>query len=103
MSLVVGTEACAGFRPNTEPVEQEETARMGLSIEAAQEKLTDRVMSLPGVVGTAIGECEGEPCIKVLVARTTEELVREIPSTFEGLPVVIQETGEIHARPLDSP
>ncbi len=73
------------------------------TIEAAQAKLTDRVMALSGVVGIGIGECEGAPCIKVFVVRETEELGRQIPSTFEGFPVVTQVTGEIRARPSDSP
>jgi hypothetical protein len=74
---------------------------MTASIEDAQQQLTDRVMSLPGVVGIGIGECEGEPCIKVFVVQQTEELTREIPATFEGFPVAIQVAGEIRARPLD--
>ena len=76
---------------------------MKSTIEAAQAKLTDRVMALPGVVGLGIGECESAPCIKIFVVQRTPELDREIPSTFEGFPVEIQVTGEIRARPLDSP
>ena len=30
-------------------------------------------MAIPGVVGTAIGELEGRPCIRVLVAQRTDE------------------------------
>lgn len=33
------------------------------TIEQAQAWLTDRVMERPGIAGTVIGECEGEPCI----------------------------------------
>ena len=76
---------------------------MKSTIEAAQAKLTDRVMALPGVVGLGIGECERAPCIKIFVVQRTPELEGEIPSTFEGFPVEIQVTGEIRARPLDSP
>ncbi len=71
---------------------------MTQSIEAAQQQLTDSVMSLPGVVGTAIGECEGAPCIKVYVVQNSQELTDKIPSTFEGFPVVVEATGEIRAR-----
>lgn len=59
---------------------------------------TDWLLSLPGVVGTGIGECDGKPCIKILVDRNPEELVRTIPKTLEGFPVEIVETGKI--RPL---
>ena len=103
VSLLAGTGACARFQADQEPLEQEETTAMAPNIEAAQAKLTDRVMALPGVVGIGIGECEGAPCIKVFVVRETEELDRQIPSTFEGFPVEMQVTGEFFARPLDSP
>ncbi len=76
---------------------------MESTIEAAQAKLTDRVMALPGVVGIGIGECEGAPCIKIFVVQRTEELDRQVPSTFEGFRVTIEESGEIRARPSDSP
>ncbi len=91
-------DACAGPKAGDEPVGQEETSRMAQSIEAAQQQLTDSVMSLPGVVGTAIGECAGAPCIKVYVVQKSQELTDKIPSTFEGFPVVVEATGEIRAR-----
>ena len=53
---------------------------------------TERLMALPGVVGTAESTCGGRPCILVLVARKTPEL--------EGIPVEVRETGPIRA--LDS-
>jgi len=65
------------------------------SIEQAQEELTPQVMALPGVVGIAIGECEGKPCIKVLVVARTEELDEKIPSAHRGFEVRVQEVGEI--------
>jgi hypothetical protein len=61
---------------------------------------TERLMALPGVVGTAEGLCGGRPCILVLVVRKTSELARAIPSKLEGVPVEIRETGPIRA--LDS-
>ncbi len=103
VTLLAGTGACARFQAEKKPFEQEETTSMTPTIEAAQAKLTDRVMALSGVVGIGIGECEGAPCIKVFVVQETEELGRQIPSTFEGFPVVTQVTGEIRARPSDSP
>jgi hypothetical protein len=59
---------------------------------------TDRLMSLPGVVGTAEGECAGKRCILVLVERTTPALRQAIPAELEGIPVEIRETGRIEAR-----
>lgn len=68
------------------------------TIEQVQEEHTDRWMSIPGVVGTAISQVDGEPCIRVLVARKTEELTERLPARAEGYRVVIEESGEI--RPL---
>lgn len=68
------------------------------TIEQVLEENTPRLMLIPGVVGTAIGECNDEPCIKVLVNVFTEELELKIPRSIEGFEVEIEEVGEI--RPL---
>lgn len=67
------------------------------TIEAVLEEHTDEWMSIPGVVGTAIGASNGEPCIKVYVLEKTDELTEKIPSQVEGFPVVMQQTGEVRA------
>lgn len=67
-------------------------------IEDVLKEHTDELMSVPGVVGTASGLCNRQPCIKVFVTQETPELKKKIPSRLEGYPVVIEETGEI--RPL---
>ena len=71
-----------------------------MTIEEVLKEHTDSLMSLPGVVGTAQGECSGQPCIRVYVVKKTDALLGKIPSTIEGYAVVVQETGEIKA--LDS-
>lgn len=58
---------------------------------------TDALMSVPGVVGTALGECDGTLCIKVLVAERTPALLAQIPSSLDGYPLVVEETGLIRA------
>jgi hypothetical protein len=55
-------------------------------------------MALPGVVGTGIGSCDGEPCMKVYVLRVTAELQDRIPESVEGYRVTLEETGMIRAR-----
>lgn len=55
-------------------------------------------MAIPGVVGTGIGLCDGEPCIKVLVTRRTAEIVEAIPEEVQGHRVEIEMTGEFRAR-----
>ncbi len=67
------------------------------TIEEALEAHTDRLMAIPGVVGTARGLCEGTPCIKVFVAKKTPELLRQIPAAIEGYPVAVEESGEFRA------
>lgn len=54
-------------------------------------------MAIPGVVGTAIGEFEGQPCIKIFLAEKTDELAASFPSTLEGHRVVLDETGDFRA------
>ena len=70
-------------------------------IEAVLAEHTDRLMSLPGVVGTAQGECGGQPCIKVLAVEDTPQLRSDVPTSLEGYAVEIVVTGAIEA--LDTP
>ena len=57
------------------------------------------LMSIPGVVGTAQGLCDDNPCIKVYVIKKMPEFHKKIPDILEGYPVMIEETGEIRALP----
>jgi len=41
-------------------------------------------MSVPGIVGTAIGVYSGEPCLRVMVVRKTPQILRTIPHRVEG-------------------
>lgn len=66
-------------------------------IEEVQQKHTDEWMSIPEVVGTAIGGCEGKPCIRVFVVEKTQEVMEKIPPEVAGFRVIIDETGEILA------
>ena len=68
------------------------------AIETVLAEAVDRFMRLPGVVGVGQGECDGSPCIQVLVAESTPELLKRIPPDIEGYPVAVVETGEFRAR-----
>jgi len=59
---------------------------------------TDSLMALPGVVGTAIALCDGERCIKVLVADSGLATKGRIPTRLEGYRVVVEVTGTIGPR-----
>jgi hypothetical protein len=67
------------------------------TIEQVQEEHTDDWMAIPGVEGTAIGLFENKPCIKIFSSRKAEELRAKIPSSVEGYPVIIEETGAFRA------
>ena len=67
------------------------------TIEQVQEEHTDEWMAIPGVEGTAIGLSEGKPCIKIFTSSKPQEIRAKIPSTVEGYPVIIEETGAFRA------
>ena len=69
------------------------------TIEEVLKEHTDELMSIPGVVGTAEGLCDGSPCIKVFVIEITPELEQKILNILEGYPVEVEETGEFEALP----
>ena len=59
---------------------------------------SDSLMALPGVVGAAVGLCDAERCIKVLVADSNPDTRRRIPARLEGYRVVVEVTGIIRPR-----
>ena len=67
------------------------------TIEQVQEEHTDEWMAMPGVEGTAIGLFEGKPCIVILTSAKAQQFQGKIPSTVEGYPVIIKETGTFRA------
>ena len=58
------------------------------------------LMAIPDVVGVYVGLLEDGKtlCLKVMAARKTPQLERQVPQSLEGYPVVVEETGII--RPL---
>ncbi len=66
------------------------------TIEQVQESHTPEWMAIPGVEGTAIGLFKGKPCIKIFASIKAQKLRGKIPSSVEGYPVVIEETGTFH-------
>ena len=59
--------------------------------------LTDQVMGLPGVVGIAEGQRHNRRCLRVFVVKKTPALLRRIPRSVKGYPVVIEETRPLRA------
>jgi hypothetical protein len=93
-ALVVGAES----HQQPEGQRVRETLMPQPTIAEVLRDVTDRVMSIPGVMGTAEGRCGGRPCIKIFVAKTTDEMRREIPSVVGGYLIAIEETGEFRAH-----
>jgi len=67
------------------------------TIEQVLKEKTNEWMTIPGVEGTAIGLFEGKPCITIFASLKEQQLRAEIPSTIEGYPVIIEETGVFRA------
>lgn len=61
----------------------------------AQNRHTERLMGIPGVVGHGVGiSSDGEPVIKIFVARAG---IPGIPSALEGVPTKVEVTGMVIA------
>jgi hypothetical protein len=96
--IVAALFALGGLGCQNDLSEPEPTGHMPTkTIQQVQEEHTDAWMAIPGVVGTAIGQCEGRPCIVVMTASRTEQVRQRIPTEVEGYPVVVRYVGEIRA------
>ena len=67
------------------------------TIEQVLQDNTDQWMAIQGVEGTAIGLFNGKPCIRIFTSLKPQQLQDKIPSTIEGHPVMIKETGAFRA------
>lgn len=67
------------------------------TIEQILQDYTDQWMAISGVEGTAIGLFKGKPCIRIFTSSKLQQLQDKIPSTVEGYPVIIEETGTFQA------
>ena len=66
----------------------------------AIEKVIDEAsqwLNIDGVEGIGQGEHGGEPCIVVLISAKKQDIADQIPKTFKGYPVILEETGEFRA------
>jgi hypothetical protein len=57
----------------------------------------DQLLSIEGIVGSGIGRDSGIPVINIYVVKKTKSLEEKIPSTMDGIPVRIIESGEFKA------
>lgn len=93
--LLAGALACSGAQRGSGGGAAMVTAR---SIDEVLAAHNDSLMALPGVVGTAIGLCDRERCIKVFLADSGADTKRRIPARLEGYRVLAEVTGTIRPR-----
>ena len=68
-------------------------------IKTVMEAHAGELMAIDGVTAVAISALDdGTPCIKVYVVERNDALLRRIPRTLDGHPVVVEESGVI--RPM---
>jgi hypothetical protein len=58
---------------------------------------TARLMAMPGVVGVGAGGSAAAPAVVVMVRTLTPALRRALPKTLDGVPVTVEESGDITA------
>jgi len=59
-------------------------------------------MELKHVVGVGESNCNGEPCIRVYLAKADHETLSEIPAKLDGITVIKEISGPIRAGQQNS-
>ena len=90
--------ACSSSQRAPAQDRRSDTAVTARSIDDVLAAHTDSLMALPGVVGTAVAACDGERCIKVLLADSSAVARARVPARLEGYRVVVEITGAIRPR-----
>lgn len=90
--------ACSSARRPPVTSERRDTTMVSRDIDAVLAAHNDSLLAIPGVVGTAVGLCGTERCIKVLVANAKTGAMQRIPSRLEGYRVVVEVTGPMMPR-----
>ena len=85
--------ACSRSRPSPN-----EGGMPSPSIEAVLEAHNDSLMAVPGVVGTAIGRCDGRPCIRVFVRDSAAAKAARLGTTLDGYPMRVEVSGPFYPR-----
>jgi hypothetical protein len=91
--LAASIAACSGPR-----MKGQSTAMPEKSIADVLAAHNDSLMALPGVVGTAIGRCDGAPCIRVFVRDSAAARNARVAERLDGYVVRVEVTGAFRAR-----
>lgn len=96
---MVGGTASAGA---STPAERGPASARGLAAAiAVQGRHSRELLNVPGAVGHAVG-AGNSPVLKVLVQEITPRAQAAAPRQIEGIPVVLEEVGEIKGMPFCS-
>jgi hypothetical protein len=96
---MVGGAASAGA---STAAESGPTSKKGLAAAiAVQERNARALMNVPGAVGHAVG-VGNRPVLKVLIQQITPRARAAAPRQIEGIPVVLEEVGEVKGMPFCS-
>lgn len=68
------------------------------SIEAVLAAHSGSLMAVPGVVGTAIGRCDGRPCIRVFVRDSAAAKAARFGNELDGYPLRVEVSGQFYPR-----
>ena len=63
------------------------------------ERNRDAIMAMPHVVAVGIGQCDAEPCIKILVSECSDELKTELRNLLENHPYSIEQSKPLQTLP----
>jgi hypothetical protein len=97
VDMVGGTASAAGTTAPTGP-----TSTKGLAAAiAVQERHGRELLSVPGAIGHAVG-VGNSPVIKILVQEITPRAQSAAPRQLEGIPVILEEVGEVKGMPFCS-
>ena len=101
LTLVMFSIPCFGNKPIDERslMVVEENPNNKPDIFVVKEKYENKIMTIPGITGMGIGDCNGEACIVVMVYEKSAQIDQEVPGTLEGYPVKVEVTGSIEALP----
>ncbi|MHC4176123.1 MAG: chymotrypsin family serine protease [Planctomycetota bacterium] len=92
--IVLGAQQTA---PTAAAAQPQANAQAIARVTQIQDRNTNRLMAIKGVVGTATGlNPAGQPVVKVFLAKAG---VPGIPAKLEGVPVAVEVTGEFFALP----
>jgi len=103
LALPIGLVCLMGLAGCQRPMNSANSSDSRRDINTVLRDHDRELMAIPDVVGVYVGLLEDgkTPCLKVMAARKTPQLERQVPNSLEGYPVLVEETGVI--RPMRQP